>query len=599
MSSKPSIFADPNAALRQARQLLGSDPEGAVRQARQLLQLSPHDPALLRLLAAGLRRSGKAEEADQAERDAISASTRNPAHREAARAVAGGQKERAEAILRALLARDEDDVVALVMLGLQKSTDGEYDEAEPLLRNAVHLAPSDPSARLALAEHLQRAKQAADAIEQLDQLDEASGQTTAALSLRAAVLKDLGRQEEEVEILKRLLKSDPKTEGYRVRLGHAYRTLGRTKDAVAAYREILAKYPFEGTSWWSLANMKTTRFSDEDIATMERGLAIKDAPLVNHIRLNFTLGKAHEDRGDVEKAFHHYAEGNRLRSTISTYKPAKITSWVERSTALFTPKFFAEREGAGFPARDPIFIVGMQRSGSTLVEQILASHPDIEGTAELTDMPNVMREIGDAAARRKLTFHEHFARLSTDDLRRFGESYIERTRVHRIQDRPFFTDKMPNNWMYVGIIRLILPNARIVDVRRHPLACGFSNWKQLYGKGLEHTYSMETMALYYAEYVRLMRHFDDAAPGAVHRVIYERMVDDVEGEVRKLLDYLGLPFDEACLDFHKTERSVRTISAEQVRRPINRSGVDQWRSFEQWLGPMKEALGPTLDDWDK
>jgi hypothetical protein len=241
----------------------------------------------------------------------------------------------------------------------------------------------------------------------------------------------------------------------------------------------------------------------------------------------------------------------------------------------------------------------MQRSGSTLVEQILDSHPQIEGTAELTEMPTVIREQGDLAHRRGITFTEHLRRMSPEEMRALGEDYLQRTRPYRLTDKPFFTDKMPANWLYAGVIRLFLPNAKIVDVRRHPLACCFSNWKQLYGKGLEHTYSMENMGRYYADYVRLLRLVDSVQPGKIHRVIYERLVDDVEGEVRALLDYLGLEFDEACLEFHSNERSVRTISAEQVRRPINREGLDQWRPYEQWLGPLKDALGPALEDWDQ
>ena len=598
MSVKASIIADPNAALRQARQLLDSDPKAATKQARQLLESFPGDPTALRLLAASLRKQGKTDEAATIEQQAIDASTRSPAHREAARAIAGGNKQRAVAILEALLGRDDSDVVALVMLGLQLSVDNELEMAEPLLRRAVEAAPGDASARMALCEHLHRAKNSAEALEQLDRLP-GDSPSVAALSLRASILRDLGRQEEEVAILKELAAGQPRPENYRVRLGHALRTLGRTDEAVATYRKVLADVPFEGTSWWSLANLKTVRFSDDDIAAMERGLNTTKAMPLNVIRLNFALGKAFEDRRDPEKAFRHYDEGNRLRLTIATYKPEKVQNWVDQAEATYTPEFFAERADAGFPATDPIFVVGMQRSGSTLVEQILDSHPQIEGTAELTEFPTIIREQGEAAHRRGISFAEHLQRMSPEELSALGQDYIERSQVYRTTDKPFFTDKMPANWMYVGIIRLCLPNARIVDVRRHPLACCFANWKQLYGKGLEHTYSMDHMGRYYADYVRLLRLVDKVQPDRIHRVIYERLVDDVEGEVRRLLDYLGLPFDEACLNFHDNERSVRTISAEQVRRPINREGLDQWQPYEQWLQPMKQALGPALEDWDK
>ena len=598
MSVKASIIADPNAALRQARQLLGSDPKAATRQARQLLESHPGDPAALRLLAAGLRKQGEADEAATLEKQAIEASTRSPPHREAAKAIASGDKQKAVAILEALIGRDESDVVALVMLGLQLSTDGELEMAEPLLRRAVQAAPADVSARIALTEHLHRAKRSTEALELLDKLPDCSGSATG-LSLRASILRDLGRQEEEVAILEQLAATQPRPENYRVRLGHALRTLGRIDEAIAAYRQVLAEAPYEGTSWWSLTNLKAVRFSEDDIATMERGLSITKAMPLNVIRLNFALGKAFEDRGDPERAFRHYDEGNRLRQTIATYTPEKIGNWLDQAEAGYTPEFFSQRATSGFPAPDPIFIVGMQRSGSTLVEQILDSHPQIEGTAELTEFPTIVREQGEVAHRRGLTFTQHLGGMSPEELSAHGRDYIERTKVYRLSDKPFFTDKMPANWLYVGIIRLWLPNAKIVDVRRHPLACCFANWKQLYGKGLEHTYSMDHMGRYYADYVRLLRLADKVQPDRIHRLIYERLVDDVEGEVRRLLDYLGLPFDESCLNFHANERSVRTISAEQVRRPINREGLDQWRPYEQWLGPLKQALGTTLEDWNQ
>ena len=598
VSVKASIIADPNAALQQARQILGSDPKLATEQARQLLDSFPGDPAALRLLAAGLRKLGKTKEAEQAEKQAIEASTRSPAHREAARAIAGGDKKRAVAILEALLGRDDNDVVALVMLGLQLSVDDELDLAESLLRRAVESAPADVSARLALTEHLHRVKRPTEALDVLDELDDAA-RSLAGQSLRATILRDLGRQEEEVAILEQLVATQPRPESFRVRLGHALRTLGRTAEAVATYRAVIAEAPYEGTTWWSLANLKTMKFDDQDIAQMEQGLTLPQSTVVNRIRLSFALGKAFEDRREPEKAFRHYDEGNRLRQNIVTYKPEKIQNWVDQAEAAYKPEFFAERAGAGFPANDPIFVVGMQRSGSTLVEQILDSHPLIEGTAELTEFPTIVREQGEVAHRRGISFFEHLKRMSPEELGALGQDYLERSRVYRKTGKPFFTDKMPANWMYVGIIRLCLPNAKIVDVRRHPLACCFANWKQLYGKGLEHTYSMNHMGRYYADYVRLLRVVDEAQPDSIHRVIYERLVGDVEGEVRRLLDYLGLPFDEACLDFHSNERSVRTISAEQVRRPINREGLDQWRPYEQWLEPLKQALGSALEDWDK
>ena len=595
---KPSIVADPGALLKQTRRLLASDPEAALRQARQLLDQAPGDPTLLRIVGAAFRKLGKIDKAEAAEAEAIATSTQSPGHRQAAKALAAGDKAGANALLRQLLAEDETDVVALVMLGVQASTARESDTADLLLQKAVASAPADRSARLAYAEHLQKTRRSARALEQLDQLKPDAAQDAAVLSLRANALRDLGRIEEEIDLL-RLLQQVDDPDRYHIRIGHALRALGRNEEAVQAYRASLAKYPHEGTAWWSLANLKTTRFSDDDIAAMQRNLDLDDLQPLNRIRLNFALGKAHEDRGDAERAFQYYAQGNRLRQDIATYDPQTVARVADRNIKLFTADFYAARTGAGCDAEDPIFIVGLQRSGSTLVEQILASHPSIEGTAELSDMPNVFRGVAEAAARRGVPIAQYLARLGGSELRALGKAYINSTRAHRVQGRPRFTDKMPNNWIHAHFIRLVLPNARIVDVRRHPLACCFSNWKQLYASGLEHSYSMEWMGGYYAEYVLLMRHLDTVQPGAVHRVIYERLVDDLEGEARRLLDYLDLPFDEAILDFHATDRKVRTISAGQVRQPINRKGIDQWRPFEPWLDPLRQALGPALEEWQQ
>jgi tetratricopeptide (TPR) repeat protein len=596
---KPSIIADPEAALKQARSLLAADPAAATRQARQLLSANPDDPAILRVVAAGLRKLGKTGEAAMLEEQAAGASIRNPAHREAARALAAADPKRATEILEMLLARDHTDVVALVMLGRQRTADNDYDLAEPLLRRAVDNAPGHVPAIIALAELLHRARRASDALAELEKLPAHALATAPARSLKANILRDLGRQDEEVELLGQLAAGEPRPENYLLRMGHALRNLGRTGEAVAAYRKVLETSPHEGSSWWSLANLKTVTFDANDITVMERGLKAPNILPINKVRLHFALGKAFEDRGARQDAFRHYDEGNRLRDSMSAFNRGQMGNWVDADEASYTPTFFAEREGQGHPADDPIFILGMQRSGSTLVEQILDSHPRIEGTAELTVLPTLVREQRDAAKRRGITFHEHLRRKDAAVLRALGQDYLDRAEVFRRSGKPFFTDKMPTNWVHAGVIRLILPNAKIVDVRRHPLDCCFANWKQLYGQGLEHTYSMEAMGRYYADYVRLLRLMDRVQPGKIHRVIYERLVDDVEGEVRRLLGYLGLPFDEACLNFHSNERSVRTISAEQVRRPINREGIGRWKLYEQWLGPLKDALGPALEDWQQ
>jgi hypothetical protein len=349
-----------------------------------------------------------------------------------------------------------------------------------------------------------------------------------------------------------------------------------------------------GEVWWSLANLKTYRFEEEAIATMERALGTADLSEEDRLHLHFALGKALEDRGADAAAFDHYTAGNAIRRRQLDYDPARTQRQVTRAIATFDRALLEAKAGQGCPAPDPIFIVGLPRSGSTLIEQILASHPLVEGTMELPDLMAIARELAGSED----AYPEVVGMLSADRLRALGEDYLARTRVQRKTDRPFFIDKMPNNWLHVGLIALILPNARIIDARRHPLDCCFSAWRQHFARGQAFSYGLEDVGLYYRDYVRLMAHVDGIAPGRVHRVVHERLIEDVEGQVRALLDHCGLPFDAACLSFWKTDRAVRTASSEQVRRPVNRDGVDRWRRFDAQLAPLKQALGPVLNNWE-
>ena len=596
---QPTLIDDARAALATARRSLADDPTAAAAQARDILAADPGNASALRVLGAALRRLNQPAKAAQAEQEAFAASTRSATHHAASQALDAGQRDKAKAMIERLLAEDPLDVMAMILLGMAASDDDDFETAEPLLRNAVALAPDEPAPRLALAQFLHRSKRPALALAEIDQFAPEIAGIEVAVSLRAELYSALGRLDQELALLEPLHAASPDPSRYGLRIGHALRSLGRNDEAEAMYRSILAVIPNEGTSWWSLVNLKTVTFDERDLTAMKQALTLPDMAVQNHIRLNFALGKAEEDRGEPAAAFAYYAEGNRLRSTISHYKREPLTEWIDNVCKTLTPAFYAARADQGALADDPIFIVGMQRSGSTLVEQVLASHPMIEGTAELTDMPNLMRQLGETAARANQPTLRYLAGLPASRLRAMGDAYLSASRVHRVTDRPLFTDKMPNNWMYVGVIRLILPNARIVDVRRDPLACCFSNWKQLYARGLDHSNALDTMGHHYADYVRLMRHFDGAQPGKIHRIIYDDLVDDLEGGVRALLDYLGVPFDPACLDFHSTRRAVRTISAGQVRKPINRAGIEQWKPFDQWLGPLREALGDTLDDWRK
>jgi tetratricopeptide (TPR) repeat protein len=370
---------------------------------------------------------------------------------------------------------------------------------------------------------------------------------------------------------------------------------GRQPDSIAAYRRAIELDPGLGEAWWSLANLKTVKFGDADIDAMKAQLARTDLGEDDRLHFEFALGKALEDARRYEESFVHYDRGNRLRLETAHYDPQSSTVNLRRSQRLLTREFFAARTGRGCPAPDPIFIVGLPRAGSTLLEQILASHSMVEGTMELPDITNIARGIADR--RRDDQDYDYLPQLAAvgaDEWRALGESYLDTTRVHRKLSRPFFIDKMPNNFTHLGLIHLILPRARIIDARRHPLASCFSNFKQHFALGQLFSYGLENIGGFYRDYVELMAHYDAVLPGRVHRVFYERMVEDTEGEVRRLLDYCGLPFEESCLRFYENDRIVRTASSEQVRRPIYREGVDHWRHYEPWLGPLKAALGPVL-----
>jgi hypothetical protein len=364
------------------------------------------------------------------------------------------------------------------------------------------------------------------------------------------------------------------------------KTIGRQAEGVAAYRRAIALKQTLGEAWWSLANLKTVRFDEADLRAMEVALQAKDLSDEDRFHLDFALGKALHDMGRPDEAFAHYAVANALRLKSQPYQPEQIARSVDRCIAAFAAEVFANEAG-GSGAPDPIFVVGMPRAGSTLVEQILASHSLVEGTSELPDIPVLSRKPG--------PYPKGILGASPDERRALGEEYLKRAGVQRRTDRPYFIDKLPNNWMFVPFIQLILPNAKIIDARRHPLGCCFSNFRQQFARGQDFTYDLADVGRYYADYVRLMAHVDAVLPGRVHRVIYERIVDDTESEVRRLLDYCGLEFEPKVLEFYNTERAVRTASSEQVRQPIYREATEEWRAYEPHLGPLKEALGPVLD----
>lgn len=579
------------AALAEAARLLGNDPEGAADRARAVLRAAPANADAYRLLGRALRQTGEHEEAEKAELAAIEGAVRDPDLMAAGEALVVNDLPTAEAILRPRLKAKPTDVAAIRMMAELAARIGRFGDSEHLLRRALELAPGFTAARSNLATVLYRQNRPAEAIEVLDQLLGGDPENAAAQNLKAAALGRVGEYDEAIGIYERVLERFPDQPKVWMSYGHVLKTVGRRPDSIAAYRRALAIAPTLGEVWWSLANLKTVPLDETDVATMAAALARPDLADEDRFHLHFALGKALEDMTEYARSFDHYAEANRLRRAAINYDPKEIAGGVDRAIATFTPDFFAARSDHGCAAADPIFILGMPRAGSTLIEQILASHPLVEGTMELPDIPALAKKL----ARDGRRYPEDLATLTEAECSALGEEYLERTRVQRKTDRPFFVDKMPNNWLHLGLIRLILPNARIVDARRNPLGCCFSNFKQHFARGQGFSYDQAELGLYYAYYVRLLRHFDAALPGRVYRVFYESMIEDPEAQVRSLLDGLGLPFDEACLRFYENERAVRTASSEQVRRPINREGLDQWLPYERWLGPLKAALGPVLD----
>ena len=524
----------------------------------------------------------------------------DPALLRAGQALVDNDLPTAEATLRPYLKQRPTDVRAIRMMAELAARVGRLVDAENLLRRAIELAPGFTAARANLATVLYKQNRAADAIAELDRIDRDGGANFGHASLKAAAYGRIGGHDEALSLYAQLLAARPGEPKLWMSYGHILKTVGEQAESVAAYRHAIAIQPSLGEAWWSLANLKTIRFDESDIAAMRAALDVPDLTAEDRFHLHFALGKALEDAGNPQASFDHYAEGNRLRRRRIDYDPGVIEQHVDRSTALFTAEFFAERKEWGCQAPDPIFILGMPRAGSTLVEQILASHPAIEGTAELPDLPAIARRLDGRKLKGDESFYpECLAGLGAAELQALGEEYLERARVQRFTDRPFFIDKLPNNWAHVGLIRLILPRAKIIDARRHPLACGFSNYKQHYARGQKFSYDLGELGRYYAAYVRLMRNFDETLPDFVHRLVHEELVDNPEAEVRRLLDHLGLPFDPACLAFYENPRAVRTASSEQVRRPISRDGLDQWTRFDPWLGPLKDALGPLLQDWHR
>ena len=581
-------------ALAHGARLLQRAPAQAKEQAEEILRLFPDQREALLLLARALGAMGDAEAADAAHTAAIAAGVSDPTLMGAAVALREGRLNVAETALRRRLKSEPTDVAAIRMLAEVAAQIGRYEDSANLLARCLELNPSFHDARQAYAQVLLRNERPVEALAEAERLMALSPRDVGYCMLKAAILAKLGEHGAAGQLYDALLARRPDNPKGWMSYGHVLKTVGRRAEGVSAYRRALEQAPELGEAWWSLANLKTFRFEAPDIAAMRAQLGRTDLGEEDRLHLHFALAKALEDEGDFAQAFEQYDRGNGIRRAQRGYEAVATTDHVRRSRSLFDAAFFAERRGSGSPARDPIFIVGLPRSGSTLVEQILSSHSQVEGTAELADLISMVRRLSSRKVGAEAAYPGVLASLSRDELTALGEEYLERTRTQRKTDRPLFIDKLPNNWMHVGLIQLILPQATIVDARRHPLACCLSGFKQHFARGQAFSYGLADIGLYYRDYVDQMAHFDAVLPGRIHRVVYERMVADTEGEVRRLLDHVGLAFEPACLEFWTNDRAVRTASSEQVRQPIFGDAVDHWRNFEPWLDPLRSALGPVL-----
>jgi tetratricopeptide (TPR) repeat protein len=509
--------------------------------------------------------------------------------------IAQGRLLKAEEICRQFQLKVPHHVEGMRLLADIGMRLGVLDDAEFLLHSALQFEPDNTQVRIDYVQALRKRQKFKQSLEQASYLLATAPQNPQFQSLFAIESMQSGDYETALATFDAILEQVPADPVTLTSKGHAYKTSGQYDSAVSAYKAALASQPQHGEAYYSLANLKVYEFSDDEVANMHAQEEDNNLSHIDRIYLFFALGKAYEDRAEYKTSFTNYERGNQLKKSQCRYDAAEISADLEAQRGVCTSELFERRSGSGCPAPDPIFILGLPRAGSTLLEQILSSHSQVDGTLELPNILSLSQRLRRRGRQDDFSgYPQILAELDDEELETFGKEFIAETRIHRA-DAPFFIDKMPNNFRHIGLIHLILPNAKIIDARRHPMGCCFSGFKQLFAEGQEFTYGLEEIGTYYRDYVELMDHWDAVLPGKVLRVQYEEVVADLDGQVRRILDYCELPFEESCIDFHKTDRSVRTPSSEQVRQPIYTSGLEQWRNFEPWLEPLKEALGPVLD----
>jgi len=516
--------------------------------------------------------------------------------RQAAAALESDRPNIAEGLLSTFLKKHPQNPGALYLMAETALWQDLVEEAEALLKRCLEVSPDYRAARFAYADTLARQHKSGLAVAELDVLLERDPGNLLYRDLSASLLLDSKRYGEAQRHYRELARDYPDIPQIWIRYGFALRTAGLREECITAYRRAIALCPSSAEAYWCLSSLKTYRFADAEIAHMQQLLLRPGRSANDRAWLHFAMGKARDDQNDWAEAFDQYAKANAIRRVAIPYSADATTARVAQCQALFTREFFAGRSGSGCPSSAPVFIVGLQRSGSTLVEQILASHSSIEGAGELPQLGAMAIHLEkNAAPVQGHTYPDVLGQLDADSLMRLGEEYLQGASGFRHLGRRLFTDKQPFNFWHIGLIQLILPNARIIDVRRHPLACCWSNFTTNFPQNVPFAYRLSDLGRHYADYTRLMAHFDSVLPGKIYRIGYEALIGDFETEVRRLLDYLDLPFEEACLQFHHNARGVDTISAEQVRMPIFKSAVEHWRHYEPWLTPLKTALRPVLE----
>lgn len=566
--------------------------EQGVECLRRVTELTPDRSVAHFDLSMALSKLGREDEARVALEKSFSLQPEREALFKAAEHQRAGRFAQAEEVYRQILSRDPKNVNALRLLGAIAIEMERFRMAAKLLRSAVELAPDYFGAWIDLARALMEQdafEQSRAAIEQAIRLDPEGAQPR---TLLGNLLAKAGRYEEAVAAYRAALQKQSDNGGSLAGLGNVLKTIGRQAEAIDSYRDAILTSPAFGQAYWSLANLKTFRFTDDEIASMEKHVDNEKLTEETRVNFNFALGKAYEDRGAYEQAFAFYEHGNSLRRMNENYDPVQTELIHDRIIETLSNEFLSARTGLGDPDPAPVFIVGLPRSGSTLIEQILSSHSQVEGTYELPDLARVIRSINQAQVSGQ-SYPEALRSYDATRLAELGQQYLKSTERHRT-GLAYFTDKMPNNFPSIGLIHLILPNAKIINARRHPLDSCMGSYKQLFFKGQAFTYDLVEIGEYYLQYTRMMEHWHEVLPGKVLDLQYEDMVMDQETQTRRLLEYCGLPWEDACLAFYDTERAINTASSEQVRRPIYTRSLHSWRRFEVHLGPLIEVLEPIL-----